>query len=53
MLLNQQTKVLLALRFSANGNVLQVIGDTVFHWQFPCHAGGSHSKTKVSRNSLR
>ena len=43
MLLNQQTKVLLALRFYArfyaSGNFLQVIGDTLFYGQFFCRAG--------------
>ena len=39
MLLNEQAKVLLALRFNANGNFLQVIGETVFQGQFSRHAG--------------
>ena len=52
MLLNQQTKVLQALRFYASGNFPQVISDTVFHGQF-FHRAGKLFHRKVSGNSMR
>lgn len=50
MLLNQQTKVLLALRFYASGNFLQVIGDTVFHRKFFRRAGKLLLRIEVAMN---
>ena len=50
MLLNQQTKVRLALRFYASGDFLQVIGDTVFHGQFFRRAGKPLLRIEVAMN---